>query len=214
MVDVFDGDEAIAEQVVDDLAGSGILTRGVFLRCGRCRAAGWYDLSEVTAVFRCRRCRDQQLLTRKRWLGTAEPVWHYELAEVVRSMLDYHGDLPVIAVHKFFPEPDRPDDDIEVASEIEVFSPDETKSETDIAVRDGSRLWLGEATTTNHLKQAGPEETQRLSRLCEIADLLAASGVLLARATAFLTSTRNRASSTFDGFWPTLHIEENVRRLP
>jgi hypothetical protein len=211
VVEVLGGDEDKAGQVVDSLTSARVLTRGLFLKCSKCRAAGWYDLSSVTSLFRCRRCRDEQSVTRERWLGTVEPVWHYELAEVVHSLLDNNGDLPVVAVHRFFPEPERPSDDIEVAFEIEVFSSDEIKSETDIAVRDGSSLWVGEATTKPYLDAAGREETSRLSRLSEIADRLAATGVLLASSTEFRAKTRNRATSQFGGSRPRLCIEENIQ---
>jgi len=200
--------------VVDDHAGSGVLTRGLFLKCSKCRAAGWYELSAVTTGFSCRRCRNHQPLTRERWLGTVEPVWHYELAEVVRSMLDNNGDLPIIAVHKFFPPPNRPEDDIEVAFEIEVFSHDEKKSETDIVVRDGTKLWLGEAITKAYLEQAGMKEAKRLIRVSEIARRLAATGVLMVSSTTFREASRNRATSTFSSYWPVLHIEENLQTMP
>jgi hypothetical protein len=213
MVDVLAGDAATAEQVTNDLTNSGVLTRGLFLKCAKCRHASWYDLPEVTAAFRCRRCRNEQRLTRDRWLGTVEPVWHYELAEVVRSLLDHNGDLPVLAVHGFFRAPDRLGDDIEVAFELEVFSPDGTKSETDIAVRDGSKLWLGEATTRAYFEEAGAQELSRLDRLIAISDVLAAQGVLLASSTQFRPNTRNRATSRFSGYWPVLHIAENVQTL-
>jgi hypothetical protein len=214
IVTVLGGGQGAAEEVVDDLTSAGVLTRGLFLKCGKCRRASWYDLAEVTTVFRCRRCRSEQPLARERWLGTVEPEWHYELAEVVRSLLDQNGDLPIVAVHKFFPKPARPETDIEVAFEIEVFSPDGTKSETDIAVRESSKLWLGEATTKSFLEQAAAKETARLKRLSEIANLLAAHGVMLASTTRFRTRTRGRMTGVFRSYWPSLHIEEDIRTTP
>jgi hypothetical protein len=118
MVAVLGDDVDNATDVLDRLTGAGVLTRGLFLKCATCRRGGWYDLSEVTGVFRCRRCRTEQRITRERWLDTVEPPWHYELAEVVHSMLDHDGELPILAVHTAFPPAARPADDIEVAFEV------------------------------------------------------------------------------------------------
>ena len=54
MVCVLGGDGDSAASVLDQLTGAGVLTRGLFLKCATCRRGGWYDLSEVTGVFRCR----------------------------------------------------------------------------------------------------------------------------------------------------------------
>lgn len=208
------GDAAVAERVCDDLTESGVLTRGLFLKCARCRAAGWYHLADVSTTFTCQRCRNVQRLSRDRWLGSSEPPWYYERAEVVRALLEHNGDLPVIAVHRLFADPQSRDDDIEVAFEIEMTSPDGERSELDIAVREGSTLWLGEATTKDHLEKAAGGENKRLRRLRAVADLLAARGVILASSTEFRQSTRNRATSTFAGDWPALRFEERVETHP
>lgn len=213
------GDAAAAEAVCRDLTQRGVLTYGLFLKCSLCRSASWYALEEITSEFRCRRCRTVQPVSRDRWLDTIEPVWHYELAEVVRQLLEQNGDLPILAVQDFFPAPLQDEDDIEVAFEIEVFSPgqndgDQEKSETDIAVRDGSKLWLGEATKADHLRQDGPSESARLKRLSDLADRLAAYGVLLASTQPFRASTIGRANDIFPGPWPKLERQENVQTAP
>jgi hypothetical protein len=204
------GDEAAAEQVCADLAERGVLNRGLLLKCMKCRRASWYALAEVTDNFTCRRCRSEQRTAAPAWLGTVEPVWHYELAEVVRALLDHDGELPILTVDKLFPEPRRLQDDIEVAFEITVFSPDQRGSETDIVVRDRSALWLGEATKKNCLKDAGAAETRRLERLAALSKALAARHVVLASTGKFRNSTTGRANAHFQGFWPKLHIEEGV----
>jgi hypothetical protein len=152
-------------------------------------------------------------MTPEGWLGGPEPVWHYELAEVVYALLDHDGELPILATHSAFPAPQRPDDDVEVAFEIEIFDPAGVKSESDIAVRDGSRLWLGEATTKNRLDDAKSEQ-ERLSRLSIITGLLAAHGVLLASSTKFRPASVGRARAAFAGPWPVLRLEEDVVTRP
>jgi len=97
-----------AEAVCADLSARSVLTPGLFLKCSRCRRAGWYGLAEVTTSFICRRCRTEQRVGRDAWLGTVEPTWHYELAEVVYEMLKHHGELPILAVAQAFPRADAP----------------------------------------------------------------------------------------------------------
>jgi hypothetical protein len=207
-------DEDAAEAVCDDLSSRGVLTLGLFLKCATCRRASWYELAAVTTTFTCRRCRRAQPLRRPNWLGTVEPLWYYELAEVVHALLEHNGELPLLTVHRLFPPPSGADDEVEVAFELEVFSPDGRKSEVDIAVRERSKLWLGEATTKNHFERQGPAEQERLQRLSDTADVLAAQGIVLASSQSFRAATRARAIAAFPDQWPGLLIEERVPTGP
>jgi hypothetical protein len=208
------GERRTAEQVCVELASRDVLTRGLFLKCSSCRRAAWYGVADVTTSFTCRRCRKEQRMTQDAWLGTVEPIWHYELAEVVFAMFDHHGELPILTVAKSFPVPGRPDEDVEVAFELDVFSPDGRKSEVDIAVRQGSTLWLGEATTKAFFESSAAKEMSRLERLSEIAGLSAAGNVLMASSTAFRESTDKRINAVFGGYWPALHTKQHVQTLP
>jgi hypothetical protein len=208
------GDRQTAYRVCVELASRDVLTRGLFLKCSRCRRAAWYGIAEVTTTFTCRRCRDEQRMTRDAWLGTVEPAWHYELAEVVYAMFEYNGELPILAVAQSFPLPRRQDEDVEVAFELDVFSPDGRRSEVDIAVRQESTLWLGEATTKAFFESSAAKEISRLERLSEITDLLAAGNVLMASSAAFRETTERRIRAVFGGYWPALRIEERVQTMP
>jgi hypothetical protein len=136
------------------------------------------------------------------------------LAELVYAFLENNGEVPVLAADEFFAAPRRPGEDVEVAFELDVFSPDGAKSEIDIAVRQGPNLWLGEATTKDFFERAARKERERLERLSAVVELLAARGVLMASSTTFRAATTTRIRTVFSGSWPSLHIEERVRTLP
>jgi hypothetical protein len=170
------GDGAMA--LVETLVGQGVLTRGVVLRCLRCRQTGWYSLDDVGEDFRCRRCRLEQGVER-RWIGDEEPAWFYELAEVVHQFIEHNGDVPVLAADRHFAQSSR---DVEKAVELEFFPPgyDERPpdkrgtTEIDIVASDGHRLWLGEASVELRLSN------KKLKALRRIATAANAHGVLLA----------------------------------
>jgi len=115
---------------------------------------------------------------------------------------------------KPFPEPTRQEEDIEVAFEIEVCSPNDRKTEIDVAVRHGTSLWLGEATTKDHFEHGAAKEQSRLERLAEVATLLAARGVLMATSATFRPTTATRINAVLQGTWPELRIEERVKTMP
>jgi hypothetical protein len=199
-----------AEKVVNDLYDLGALNRGHVLKCEQCRATSFYSLTEHQR-FVCRRCRHEQRATRKSWLNEPEPVFRYELAEVIYQLLDNDGDVPLLAAYDYFvsmlgARDRRP---LDFGFEIEVVSPDGAQSEHDIVAVWGSDLWLGEATKKPNL---GPGEVGRLRRLNEVAGLVAARGVLFATTGEFSVRTRERVSSVFAA-WPQPEVAF-VERLP
>lgn len=199
-----------AEEVITSLYDRGVLTRGHVLKCDYCRAASFYSLSE-DQFFTCRRCRHRQRATTVSWLGGAEPVFRYELVEVVHQFLDHDGDVPLLAAYDYFvsmlgARDRRP---LDLGFEIEVISHDGKSSEHDIVAVWGSDLWLGEATKKTDL---GPSEVARLRRMKVVSDLLAARGVLLATTGDFSTRTRERVASVFAD-WPRAEVAF-LERLP
>jgi hypothetical protein len=184
---------------VNSLYDRGALTRGHVLKCEQCRATSFHSLTEDQR-FVCRRCRHDQRPTRTSWLGDSEPVYRYELAEVIYQFLDNDGDIPLLAAYDYFVSMlgARDRRSLDLGFEIEVVSPDGTPSEHDIVAVWGSDLWFGEATKNPSL---GAKETARLRRLHEVADRLAARGLLFATTGGFSVRTRERVNSVFSG-WP------------
>jgi hypothetical protein len=185
-----------------------VLRRGVILKCRRCRAAAFYSAAEFEPAFRCVRCRLDQSPNRESWLNTIEPIWRYGLDEVIFQFLDNNGHLPLLAAYDRFHDALEP---VTYTFELDAFDAAGQKSEIDIAVLEGARLWIGEATIRDRFRDSGGEEHLRLQRFAEVADLLNAHGVIFATsAAAFADRTRRRLDAVFCGVRPQIEYYEAV----
>jgi hypothetical protein len=206
-----------ADPLIVELEAAGALNRGLVLACSRCRAKSFYFLTDVGDAFSCTRCKLSQPLTQASWMVGNEPPWRYGLAEVLVQFLRHDGDLPLLAAERFRVDVSagRPPGDqrrTQVTSEVDVFSPDGTKSELDIVIADGHELWVGEATRAPRLEATNADELQRLERLRAIAETLNARGVLLVNAGSWDTGTLGRVNAVFPGIWPQLVVMEHAAR--
>jgi hypothetical protein len=192
--------------VVDPLLARGVLSRGLVLKCRRCRQEAWHRISDVGDHFTCGRCHLGQRTERMSWLGTDEPVWSYRLAEVIFQFLAHDGELPLLAVHDEFEGSGRP---LAHAYELDLLDPEGKRIEVDIFSADGYRLWIGEA------KKNGRFEPGRLDTIAGLASLLDAYGILLATAQPkWPPSTKVQARASFSGFWPRVRMVAGVRTGP
>jgi hypothetical protein len=87
-------------QVLDRLLAARILTRGMVLKCVRCRFAAFQPLSVVGETFACPRCSFAQPLTSAAWCDTPphEPAWFYRLDELVHQALLKNVRVPALAL--------------------------------------------------------------------------------------------------------------------
>ena len=185
-----------------------VLRRGVILKCRRCRAAAFYSAAEFEPTFRCVRCRLNQTPERASWFGTTEPVWYYRLDEVVFQFLTHNGHLPLLAAYDRFHAAREP---VSYAFELDLVDPAEEKSELDLAVLIGGRLWVGEATVQERLETSAAEEQARLTRLAQVVELLDAYGVIFATsAPEFAERTTTHIENVFNGLWPSVEYREGV----
>jgi hypothetical protein len=188
------GETSAFEMLLD----ANVLRRGVVLKCARCRFAAWYRPSEFDPSFSCKRCGAAQPVDGATLVDRAEPVWRYQLDEVIFQFLRHDGELPVLAAQSRFGDFRAP---AGVVCELELRHEDARQVEVDFAVIRAGELWLGEAFTRP--RYAKQEEPERLRELREVAELLGARGVLLATAAPALADiTRERAQTAFDGSWP------------
>jgi hypothetical protein len=203
---VLDEDRAAAR--LGELEPLEVLRRGVILKCRRCRAAAFYSAAEFEPTFRCVRCRLDQVPDRSSWFGTIEPVWYYRLDEVVFQFLTHNGHLPLLAAYDRFHETLEP---VAYAFELDAFDPDEEKSELDLAVLVGGRLWVGEATVQDRLETSAADEQERLARFGQVVSVLDAYGVILATSAAeFSERTTTHVARVFDGLWPRVEYRPAV----
>lgn len=201
-----------AERVLDRLEETGAVTRGLVLKCRRCRAGGFYTMAESDPTFRCKSCRLEQRPTRASWLNTVEPTWHYGLDEVLRRFIEQRGQLPLFAAIDLIADPDDPAL-AEFAFELE-FRRDDAALEFDIVGRRASELWVGEASIRERLAGGGASEHARLDLIHRLADELNARHVVLATSGEFREATRNAAAARLQSPWYELHILEGVRLEP
>jgi phage FluMu protein Com len=201
-----------AERVLECLEGSGALTRGMVLKCQRCRAGAFYTPAEADPTFRCKSCRLEQRATRASWLNAVEPVWHYSLDEVVRRFVQHNGHLPLFAAIDLLSGADA-SSSVEFAFELE-FRRDDAALEFDIVARNGSELWLGEATTKDRFADGGVSEQERFDLIQRLANDLNARHVVLATSGEFRETTREEAEARVVSPWYELHILEGVALDP
>lgn len=98
-----DGDPATIRDtriVLDRLLAARILTRGLVLKCSRCRFTAFQPLGAVNSEFSCPRCSFGQPLTSAAWCDTPphEPAWFYRLDELVYQALLKNIRVPALAL--------------------------------------------------------------------------------------------------------------------
>jgi hypothetical protein len=197
-------------ELVGSLLEKGVLVRGYPLKCRRCRQVSWYPLDDVGTTFRCARCRLDQEVGGSGFLTGIEPVLRYRLAEVVYQMLHHGGDLPLRVAVQLADGSARPAD---YCFELDFMSSAGVKTEHDIVLSDGYRLWIGEATSADRLEKSSSKQHQRLLKLKSHAEMLGAYGVVIATsAPVFWDKLRAQAQSQalFGGTWPQLLILEGL----
>jgi hypothetical protein len=186
------GDDAHRADILEELLLRGVVERGLALKCERCRDASWYSPTDLGQHVTCRRCRHQQPINRFASMGGHEPRWRYGLAEVVYQFHTHDGPLPFV-VATDIAQAAHWGVSSEIAGELCYLHSDSTRAEVDIAVRVGSELTIGEATTSTRLKPTARDETERIARLLRIGDDLGASTIVIATTQpAFVARTRDR----------------------
>jgi hypothetical protein len=195
-----------ARSIVEPLLDRQVLTRGVVLKCIRCRQAAWHSAASAPGRFTCGRCGLAQDVNREAWFGTAEPAMSYRLAEILFQLLEHDGELPLLAARVAFGDSKRP---IGRGYELDVTPPGEKTQEVDIFQSDGYRLWIGEASTAPQF------EAERLEFLSRLSQVLDAYGVLLATSRPkWHPGTEEFARQIFPGPWPQLRLLVGVQTRP
>jgi hypothetical protein len=151
-------DEAV--EIIDLLIGKEILRRGLIFLCDRCRLASWYDLSDLSAEFVCRRCSQRQQFTKANWKMPDEPRWYYALAETVYQCYTHDSHLTILALNHLRQTSTQ---SFQYLPEIEVlnFPTEGEKHEIDIACQVDNRLVIGECKT----EELKPSHTRKYEAL-------------------------------------------------
>ena len=87
-------------ELLDELISKDILRRGLIFQCSRCRLASWYDISDVSKVFKCKRCDLVQQFVHSSWKQPEEPRWYYSLVETVYLFYRSSSHLTALSLDK------------------------------------------------------------------------------------------------------------------
>ena len=158
------GSEQEAIEIIDSFIDKGIFYRGIPLQCSHCRNAEWYDLSEVSIDFRCKRCSNVQLIKHVNLHGAKEPQWFYKLDEVVYQGVSSNMDVPLLTLYSL---KKKSKSSFLYIPEIELRKkPDQEKPDMEIdlcCIVDGE-IVIGEAKKTS----IEPEEVKKYEGLTKV----------------------------------------------
>lgn len=87
-------------ELLDQLISKDILRRGLIFQCSRCRRAAWYDISDVSKDFKCKRCDLVQQVVYTSWKQPEEPRWYYSLVETVYLFYKSRSHLTALSLDK------------------------------------------------------------------------------------------------------------------
>jgi len=173
-------DEHQASSVLDRLLRAKVLRRGFLLYCERCWSQAFYPLGTIGGDgFGCLLCGYPSRLARDRWNESEpEPTWNYALDQVVRGLLEKHGDIPLLAAARLATGKHS----VLWAPELLITRYGKTK-ELDLCLILDGEIVIGEAKSGSRLRTAGRGATLEARRLVQAADLLSADQIVLATAT-------------------------------
>ncbi|MDP9385609.1 MAG: hypothetical protein M3P50_10335 [Actinomycetota bacterium] len=89
-------------EVLDGLLAAKILSRGLVLKCSRCRHTAFQPLARIGDGFECPRCTVAQPLISAAWCGipSHEPAWFYRLDELAYQALDKNVRVPALTLDR------------------------------------------------------------------------------------------------------------------
>jgi hypothetical protein len=87
-------------EALDELLRKRIISRGLILKCQRCRHTAFHPTGLVSEVFTCIRCSTEQEVNAMSWcdLPPHEPSWFYRLDEVAYQALNFDVRVPALAL--------------------------------------------------------------------------------------------------------------------
>ena len=162
--------------VLDRLVSLDVLRRGFLLSCERCRWQAFYPVGQVGKTFTCAACSHASNMASGTWYkGDSEPAWNYSLDQVVRTLLQQHGDIPMLAADRLR----QGARDFLWAPEFSI-QVEPSPIEIDICAIVNSRVIVGEAKCNGRLDSKDRSAQQAADRLIRAAQILTADEIVLA----------------------------------
>ncbi len=183
--------------LLDDLVERGILHRGLILKCRYCRTADWFSVADVGNDFRCKRCRTSQSMLSFNSFGRPEPMWHYQLDEIVYLGLRNCMQVPLLALDYL----KKSSNSFMYADEQEIrnSSNNEALIEIDICCIVDGLLVIGEAKASKRLEGGGRKEKAVLAKYKSLGLSVGARKFVLATSVSWSSTTVESAEGTFKG---------------
>lgn len=191
------GDEDKALKFLDDSLNRTILHRGTILKCEFCRSTDWFPLEEIDDHFRCARCRRNQRIDSGHALGRKEPIWYYQLDEVVFQGLKNNIHVPLLTLDFLR----RQASSFLYSEELEIWRPEEDRpfKEIDICCICDGVLTIGEAKVGNRIEKGGGKERNTLAKYRDVAEGLGAHRFVFATSDQWAAETGENVRRAFAG---------------
>ena len=143
-------DEPAARDKIDDLLRSGIVHRGLVVRCVACTQVSFVPIEDVATTIRCQRCLAETPLSREGWRRPIrEPKWFYDLHPIARQVIVANGHVPLMLSRHLRGGSRLGYDD---TSEFELVDHDGNRlAETDLLALADRRVCIAEAKSSQSL---------------------------------------------------------------
>lgn len=183
-------------RALDHLLERGILTRGLVLKCSRCRKTSFHRLDDLGPGFDCPRCSFAQRLDSATWWHTPpdEPTWFYRLDELAYQALRHNVRVPALALAALGADGHQ----ARHLWSIELMLEGKRQVELDFVALVDGHLIVGEAKSNPSLSPK--EAAKEVGKLLRGARLIQADVVVFATTgDAWSNALRDAAGAHFDG---------------
>ncbi|WP_280463166.1 hypothetical protein [Nocardia carnea] len=164
--------------LVDELSLTGVLHRGLILRCSACTHRSFISVDDLAANTVCPRCRQLIPLTRKHWITpTDEPRWYYDLHPTARTLLEENGNYPLVLSRYLRTKSRRGFAD---THEFEYLRDGDKECETDLLALADRQVIVAEVKNSDSIGSSTKQRNAAVTKRLHAAEILCADEIVLA----------------------------------
>ncbi|WP_280215133.1 hypothetical protein [Nocardia cyriacigeorgica] len=172
------GPDEMSRDLVDELSLTGVLHRGLILRCSACTHRSFISVDDLAANTMCPRCRRVIPLTRKHWIAPPdEPQWYYDLHPTARTLLQENGNYPLLLSHYLRTKSRRGFAD---THEFEYLRNDDKECETDLLALADRQVIVAEVKNSDSIGTNAKQRNAAVTKRLRAAEILCADEIVLA----------------------------------
>lgn len=167
---------------LDDALQSGVLRRGLILRCAFCEELQFLTIERIGQRWTCNRCEASNNLNRTAWrYPIDEPSWFYDLHPVAHRMLAEHGEVPALLATHLAAERGPQSQPLADIDEVELVLAGTKQVELDYIGYTNDTLTIAECKSTDNLGNGKKEQVHRdVAKKCQAAAWLRANRIIYA----------------------------------